>query len=653
MARREGLALLALALLASLFSAPTSQARMLRGQFYGLAACSCIAVYDPVCLRDGTEVATNEACALCDTSLDGVSYRKEWCASINGKGDKPVDGRTPTPTPTAEQPEAEEPEAEEPSIGCICPAVFRPVCLKDGSIVGSNACRARCDTDLTEAEYSEDWCPGRRDFQPIVVPDIVLPDPDGPGAPKTTPPVSEEPGCICPAVFQPVCDENGTQLASNTCMATCDPELKGVEYSEAWCQIEEFEEFSAPIPEAEDTSPNPRIDGSQILCLCGMIYDPFCDANAVELAANECEVTCKGLDFASVTRDNCYPGTPRRFQQSAPACRAECPHGGPIVCDLLGRELGSACVAACDGHTDNRLVRREYCEERGFRHLAQAVGEPTVEMSAPLGTEAGNQAPIAPTTNANTNAPPRKLCMCPLVFSPVCNSAGEEVGGNACDAVCNGHSPDTFSSSNCGRDVYVANNALPAEPVTEPQAGWFDTPCACPAGGRPVCSPDGQELAKSSCDAECDGYKSGVHFTRSWCINPRGQHTDTAAASDTAYAGTGSSVDESNYGRTDEEADTASADAYDDDEDGDGDDYGRYQGQRQGDDDGDDDGRYHGQQQGDDDDDTISRCSCPDLHAPVCDEFGEYVAANVCYARCYHMARGRTLQPCSRKQRSG
>merc|ERR1711915_246425 len=72
--------------------------------------------------------------------------------------------------------------------GCICPAIFSPVCGTDGKTY-SNSCEASCQNAKVACE--ED-CPCR-----------------------------QEPLCICPAVVEPVCGVNG-KTYNNKCESNCD-----------------------------------------------------------------------------------------------------------------------------------------------------------------------------------------------------------------------------------------------------------------------------------------------------------------------------------------------------------------------------------------------------------------------------------------------
>jgi len=674
---RTPLALLLLALLAAV-SVDHAQARVLRGGGSLLAACSCISLYDPVCVRNGTQVATNAACALCDERLRGVSYRKEWCVENEGAKDDREEERN------SESDEWEVVEIKEEEDFCACAAVYDPVCDINGTVVASNEGCADCDKSLVGVSYSKEWCRSPQvdvvqagpelkgdskpdDETPAGDDDICMctmqyapvcdengtvvasnagcalcdkslvgvaysmelcdmgesvlggrpgavPPPGSSDAPKPTvtsekkkvePSLGEQRAgdvvddCICPAVFKPVCNKNGTQVASNACLARCRTNLPPTEYSENWCasrtsfvplvvpRLDNVVPTPVVAPKVKTTTTTPPVStqkddkpsvGGDQICICPMNYDPYCRADGAEVAANSCEVSCYGFDFTSVTKENCYTSRGRRLQEPKEECLARCSAGEPQVCDLLGRNLGTACQATCKQGGREGVFSHEYCE------ASDSVGQ-NAEMPV-----------VPPPVNAGKE-PPTKICICPLVFSPVCTSDGVEVGDNPCDAECRGHSPDTFSGSYCGRDVYESHNALPSSPpssVSLEPAGWFDTPCSCPESNYPVCAKDGTVVGSSACHAECDGLKRGVDFRRGWC-------------SSGASYGDDSGHDDTDSRGDDDDSNSVTKDS----------------------------------------DEAFGDCECPDFYSPVCLENGLYVAANACFARCYRLSEGLALRPCS------
>ena len=46
---------------------------------------------------------------------------------------------------------------ERTTPGCLCPAVFSPVCDSSGELVAPSSCAAACQS-IPEGDYSHDWC---------------------------------------------------------------------------------------------------------------------------------------------------------------------------------------------------------------------------------------------------------------------------------------------------------------------------------------------------------------------------------------------------------------------------------------------------------------------------------------------------------------
>jgi hypothetical protein len=83
--------------------------------------------------------------------------------------------------------------------GCVCPAVYDPVCTYDGQQF-SNSCFAEC------AGYKKNQYESCGAAESMASATVELQE--------------VEAGCVCPAVYDPVCTYDGQQF-SNSCFAEC------------------------------------------------------------------------------------------------------------------------------------------------------------------------------------------------------------------------------------------------------------------------------------------------------------------------------------------------------------------------------------------------------------------------------------------------
>lgn len=234
------------------------------------AACTCTAIFDPVCCKTSEGVMTKSNSCQCACSKGDVISRepcpeegkcscpeifKPVCCEVNGKledktnqcectcakGKVVSEGHCPTPS------------------NCICPLIFDPVCCLSNGItfVASNSCFCQCDgTVLYKGECSPTPSPSPSASQTPTA------------TPSPKPSKSPKPPCICPKIFAPVCcvTPKGRSVKDNSCFCKCN---KGISLPLHFCR-------------------RPK-------CICPAIYEPVCcqiKSNYTFKAGNACECGC-------------------------------------------------------------------------------------------------------------------------------------------------------------------------------------------------------------------------------------------------------------------------------------------------------------------------------------------------------------------------
>eukprot|EP00191_Tetraselmis_sp_GSL018_P011937 CAMPEP_0177605268 /NCGR_PEP_ID=MMETSP0419_2-20121207/16604_1 /TAXON_ID=582737 /ORGANISM="Tetraselmis sp., Strain GSL018" /LENGTH=642 /DNA_ID=CAMNT_0019099393 /DNA_START=125 /DNA_END=2053 /DNA_ORIENTATION=+ len=346
----------------------------------------CPAQYKPVCDKFGNEVAGN----ACEAEGKGIEDYKP-CSEFSF-----FQNHT------------------KPEQDCVCTTEYSPVCTADGVVVGTNACNAECrgfspdqfepcvlgpkppaDTpdcgpctleDFPQClpngtEVGANPCDAAcNGFDSGTVPCTLLPENASASLPVF---VAPRPICRCTKEYEPYCDALGTKVGSNKCNALCNG------YSE--------EEIAPCVGAA--------LRAVERLCRCPKIFKPVCDSLGTELGDNECIAECKGYSPSSFSEANC--GTP----SASEGCEASCGEEGLPVCDMSGTRLGpNTCAAECKGYAG---FSSEFCTER---HAATSV----------LPGIASRQ----------------EGCLCPMVYSPMCDEKGTVVAANPCVANCTGYDPE-------------------------------------------------------------------------------------------------------------------------------------------------------------------------------------------------------------------
>ena len=172
----------------------------------------------------------------------------------------------------------------------------------------------------------------------------------------------EREGCVCAAIYEPVCGVNGVTY-SNACRASC------------------AEVSVATAGECETTEGGPTV--------CAAIYEPVCGANGVTYS-NACVAAREHAEI--VAQGECETATEEPTRM--------CPQHYDPVCGAGGRTYGNACMAAAAHasvvHTGECGIDGDICG--GFAGFACAEGfkcryEESNFESAPHADAAGECVP--------------------------------------------------------------------------------------------------------------------------------------------------------------------------------------------------------------------------------------------------------------------
>lgn len=243
-------------------------------------------------------MCTMEYEPVCD--IQGKKYSNKSCAACEG-----ADPRGLFPCPEAEPP------GGKPTENCTCTLDFLPVCESQNVVVGANECTAACKGYTTEQlkgcnpvapatpSSEAEPCMCTFDYRPVcdyqgipIAPNPCAADCLGytsvqyqpcfkslmqkPEAATVAGMRNVDKACVCPAIYDPVCDSLGKEVAPSACDADCSG-LEGYLKCDA---------FSTTCPPpAGEPMPQP--------CIVTMEYSPQC-MEGCEVGSNERDAMCKG-----------------------------------------------------------------------------------------------------------------------------------------------------------------------------------------------------------------------------------------------------------------------------------------------------------------------------------------------------------------------
>eukprot|EP00878_Enallax_costatus_P002974 GHUV01003170.1.p1 GENE.GHUV01003170.1~~GHUV01003170.1.p1 ORF type:complete len:601 (+),score=45.89 GHUV01003170.1:202-2004(+) len=225
-------------------------------------------------------------------------------------------------------------QAPRPAEPCKCSNDKKLVCGSDGTTY-TNACKASCAG--VDVDYEGECYDYEENNKPPAKPSPKPPT----VAPKPTATVSRVAGCVCPAVYTPVCGSNG-KTYSNSCEAQC----AGIQVvAKAAC-----EEADSVGTTVQPTAAGQDVKG----CACPTALKPICTTTGIT-RGNECVAACKGekIAYTGACRAGTVASAPAPALSQNPALRPPrkpgcvCTALYDPVCGVDGNTYSNRCEAGC------------------------------------------------------------------------------------------------------------------------------------------------------------------------------------------------------------------------------------------------------------------------------------------------------------------
>ena len=371
--------------------------------------------------------------------------------------------------------EEEDEEEDEEEEEVMCTNEFNPQCTEDGTLVGSNPCKAAQNKTTDEGvTYSREWCffPGASDLS-VVLSGITGNSVDVAESVEEEEEEEEEEGpmIVCTADFNPQCTEDGTRVGSNPCKAAQNKKYKGVPVKNEWCMKSQPSVQVGPSVEAFSAEAKPLFDntllaaftslptivtpsGAEVPC-CLLYLDPVCtsDQQVVHISPwlRLCDATVPKPSFVFQYHEDWCPEE-IRTRKAKPQLEEEvedeevevekpkhclCPLIWNPYCDDSGEiKAGNKCEAECKG-LDMAVVSMDKCNhgadeeetadttsktpEDAAARLEEAVlleDPPKAEIFVEADVEADEDAEVEEVPEGEMRSMKQPVCICPLIWGP-------------------------------------------------------------------------------------------------------------------------------------------------------------------------------------------------------------------------------------------